>query len=87
MEETQLTVDGIQYDLDPPFFVIATQNPIELEGTYPLPFSQMDRFIIRLHIGYLGDESEKEMLKAQKESMPINYLEPVISCQVVNLQG
>ena len=80
MEETQLTVDGVQYDLEPPFFVIATQNPIELEGTYPLPFSQMDRFIIRLRIGYLDNKSEAKMLKLQKESLPITELEPVISC-------
>ena len=80
MEENQLTVDGTQYDLEPPFFVIATQNPIELEGTYPLPFSQMDRFIIRLKIGYLDKNSEKEMLKAQKESLPIKNIESVISC-------
>lgn len=81
MEENQVTVDGTQYDLEPPFFVIATQNPIELEGTYPLPFSQMDRFIIRLNIGYLDKDSEKEMLKAQKESLPINELDNVISCK------
>jgi MoxR-like ATPase len=81
MEETQLTVDGIQYNLDPPFFVIATQNPIELEGTYPLPFSQMDRFIIRLHIGYLDHKSEEMMLKLQKESMPIKNLDSVITCR------
>ena len=80
MEENQLTVDGVQYELEPPFFVIATQNPIELEGTYPLPFSQMDRFIIRLRIGYLDMESEANMLKAQKESMPIKNLDSVISC-------
>jgi MoxR-like ATPase len=81
MEETQLTVDGIQYNLDPPFFVIATQNPIELEGTYPLPFSQMDRFIIRLHIGYLDHKSEEMMLKLQKESMSIKNLDSVITCR------
>ena len=80
MEEIQLTVDGVQYDLEPPFFVIATQNPIELEGTYPLPFSQMDRFIIRLRIGYLDKKSEAEMLKLQKESLPITELNSVISC-------
>lgn len=81
MEENQVTVDGIKYDLEAPFFVIATQNPIELEGTYPLPFSQMDRFIIRLNIGYLSQDSEKEMIKAQKESLPIDSLKDVISCK------
>ena len=54
MEENQVTADGSVYKLEAPFFVVATQNPIELEGTYPLPFSQMDRFIIRLKIGYLS---------------------------------
>lgn len=81
MEERQITADGNIYKLDPPFFVIATQNPIELEGTYPLPFSQMDRFIIRLKIGYLDNETEKEMLKDQKLKDPIDALEPMIKCE------
>lgn len=81
MEEKQVTVDGIVYSLDKPFFVIATQNPIELEGTYPLPFSQMDRFITRLNIGYLNDSQEKQMLKEQKVSFPLDDLKPVINCQ------
>lgn len=81
MEENQITVDGIKYELPPLFFVIATQNPIELEGTYPLPFSQMDRFITRTSIGYLTQEMEKEMLKQQKKNDPITKLEPVISCE------
>ena len=80
MEEYQLTVDGVQYKLEPPFFVIATQNPIELEGTYPLPFSQMDRFIIRLRIGYLDMKYEADMLKAQKLAMPVQELGSVIRC-------
>lgn len=81
MEENQLTVDGTKYELPPLFFVIATQNPIELEGTYPLPFSQMDRFITRTSIGYLEQEMEKEMLKQQKKNDPIDQLEPVLSCE------
>jgi len=81
MEENQLTADGVKYELPFPFFVIATQNPIELEGTYPLPFSQMDRFITRLNIGYLEQEMEKEMLKAQKRSNPVDNLHSVLDCQ------
>lgn len=82
MEENQITVDGTVYKLDAPFFVIATQNPIELEGTYPLPFSQMDRFIIRLGIGYLAAEEEKQMLKLQRLSSPLDDLKSVLTCDV-----
>ena len=78
MEENQVTADGTVYKLDAPFFVIATQNPIELEGTYPLPFSQMDRFIIRLKIGYLKKETEREMLNSQRVSSPLDFLNPVM---------
>lgn len=71
MEEKQVTVDGVRRGLSHPFLVIATQNPIELEGTYPLPFSQMDRFMTRLSIGYLDSESEKKMLKDQRDDDPL----------------
>lgn len=81
MEEYQITVDGTIYKLDKPFFVIATQNPIELEGTYPLPFSQMDRFIIRLRIGYLEIEEEKQMLKQQRLASPLDDLKSVLTCE------
>lgn len=88
MEENQVTADGNVYKLDPPFFVIATQNPIELEGTYPLPFSQMDRFIIRLKIGYLSKELEREMLKTQRVSSPIENLEPVMDRkEIIEIQN
>ena len=82
MEENQITVDGNIYTLDTPFFVIATQNPIELEGTYPLPFSQMDRFIIRLNIGYLEAEEERQMLKEHRLLSPLDDLKPVIACSI-----
>ncbi|MBN1864676.1 MAG: MoxR family ATPase [Victivallales bacterium] len=81
MEENQITVDGVKYELPEIFFVIATQNPIELEGTYPLPFSQMDRFITRLSIGYLDHGKEKDMLKLQKVSDPLDSLTPVVTCK------
>ncbi len=88
MEERQTTVDGTRYDLEPPFFVIATQNPIELEGTYPLPFAQMDRFIVRLKLGYLAADQEREMLKNRIKRAPIEELEPVIDCaELVRLQA
>jgi len=66
MEEGNVTVDGVPYSLPTPFFVIATQNPVELEGTYPLPFAQMDRFMCRLSIGYMHRDAEMEMLRLQR---------------------
>ncbi|MFT5127856.1 MAG: MoxR-like ATPase, partial [Rhodothermales bacterium] len=81
MEERQATVDGVQHQLTKPFFVIATQNPIELEGTYPLPFAQMDRFITRLRIGYVSAADEKAMLKARVHDSPIDALESVIDTE------
>lgn len=80
MEEQNVTVDGEIHPLASPFFVMATQNPVELEGTYPLPFAQMDRFMIRLGIGYLDRASEMEMLKSQRARDPLEKLEPVMSC-------
>ena len=80
-------VDGKQYKLNRPFFVIATQNPIELEGTYPLPFAQMDRFMIRLKIGYLNPEEECQMLKARVKRSPLDELRSVINCkELVRIQ-
>ncbi len=80
MEEGQVTIDGQKHWLQRPFFVIATQNPIELEGTYPLPFAQMDRFILRLRLGYLAPADERRMVLAQMASPPIDELGPVIDC-------
>jgi MoxR-like ATPase len=88
MEEHQTTVDGVRYPLDDPFIVIATQNPIELEGTYPLPFAQMDRFIIRLRLGYVEADQEREMLKSRIKSSPIDELQAAIDCdELVELQA
>lgn len=83
MEEQTVTVDGHRYPLESPFFVMATQNPVELEGTYPLPFAQMDRFMIRLSIGYLDKESEVEMLRQQQTTDPLDRVEPVMDCQTL----
>src|SRR5439155_11749781 len=77
MEENQVTVDGTTYPLAPPFMVIATQNPIEMEGTYPLPEAQRDRFTARISMGYPSAESELAMLDAHGSSSPLEALEPV----------
>ena len=77
MEERQVTVDGRTYTLTPPFMVIATQNPIEMEGTYPLPEAQRDRFTARISMGYPSAEAELAMLDAHGSSSPLDTLEPV----------
>jgi MoxR-like ATPase len=77
MEERQVTVDGTTHDLDDPFMVIATQNPVEHEGTYPLPESQLDRFTMRLSMGYPSRESELEILDRHGAQEPLQDLEPV----------
>jgi MoxR-like ATPase len=83
MEEENVTVDGILYSLEAPFFVVATQNPVELEGTYPLPFAQMDRFMVRLSIGYLNKQSEVEMLKSQQTVDPLDRVSQVMNCETL----
>jgi MoxR-like ATPase len=77
MEESQVTVDGSTYHLDPPFMVIATQNPIEMEGTYPLPEAQRDRFMTRISIGYPDAEAELAMLDSHGGGSPLDQLKPV----------
>ena len=77
MEERQVTVDGRTYQLDPPFMVIATQNPIEMEGTYPLPEAQRDRFMTRISIGYPDRASELSMLESHGGGSPLDQLKPV----------
>jgi MoxR-like ATPase len=81
MEERQVTVDGTTYPLTPPFMVIATQNPIEMEGTYPLPEAQRDRFTARIAMGYPSPESELAMLDAHGSSSPLEALEPVAGAE------
>jgi MoxR-like ATPase len=78
MEERQVTVDGTTHPLPDPFFLIATQNPIELAGTFPLPEAQLDRFLLRLSLGYPDEATEVEMMAAQKERHPIESLQPVV---------
>jgi MoxR-like ATPase len=77
MEERQVSVDGVTYVLETPFMVIATQNPIEMEGTYPLPEAQRDRFTARASIGYPSPTAELEMLETHGATEPIDDLEPV----------
>ncbi|MEV5507061.1 AAA family ATPase [Streptomyces orinoci] len=77
MEERQVTVDGQTYELPSPFMVVATQNPVEMEGTYPLPEAQRDRFMARVSIGYPGPEAELRMLDAHGARSPLDDLRPV----------
>jgi len=77
MEERQVTVDGTTYPLQEPFMVIATQNPVEMEGTYPLPEAQRDRFTARISLGYPPPAAEREMLNTHGSSSPLDQLKPV----------
>jgi MoxR-like ATPase len=77
MQESQVTIDGVTYELEQPFFVVATQNPIEYEGTYPLPEAQLDRFTARLSLGYPPFREEARMLAEQTTAPPIDNLQPV----------
>jgi MoxR-like ATPase len=77
MQERQVTIDGVSYELELPFMVIATQNPIEYEGTYPLPEAQLDRFAMRVAIGYPTLSDEARMLSEQTSGTPLELLEPV----------
>jgi MoxR-like ATPase len=77
MQESQVTVDGVTYPLDAPFMVMATQNPIEYEGTYPLPEAQLDRFAMRLALGYPPLAEEAKMLDEQTHVPPLDSLDPV----------
>ncbi|WP_119729809.1 AAA family ATPase [Thermomonospora amylolytica] len=77
MEERQVTVDGTTYRLESPFMVIATQNPVEMEGTYPLPEAQRDRFTARISMGYPDPAAELEMLDVHGQSSPLDRLTPV----------
>jgi MoxR-like ATPase len=83
MNEYQVTVDNRTYPLPRPFMVVATQNPIEHHGTYPLPESQMDRFLMRIRVGYPTVESEKEILRNFADSEPLAKIEPVMNAEEV----
>lgn len=85
MEERQLTVDGETRAMERPFLVIATQNPVELEGTFPLPEAQLDRFLLRLRIGYPSAEEEDGILARFERAQPLDALQPVV--QANDLRG
>lgn len=79
MEERQVTIDGVTYPLSPLFLVIATQNPVETQGTFPLPEAQLDRFFMRLSMGYPAPESERDILTHFMENSPLDSLSSVAS--------
>jgi MoxR-like ATPase len=83
MEERQVTVDGTTYELEAPFMVIATQNPIEMEGTYPLPEAQRDRFTARVSMGYPSAQAELEMLQTHGGASPLDDLEAVTDATAI----
>jgi MoxR-like ATPase len=83
MEERQVTVDGISYLLPPPFIVVATQNPVEMEGTYPLPEAQRDRFMARVSMGYPAPDAEVEMLDRHAGHDLLSELQPVTNAEGV----
>jgi MoxR-like ATPase len=83
MEERQVTGDGVTYALEPPFMVIATQNPVEQEGTYRLPESQLDRFLLRISLGYPGRTAEIAILDNQGATDALRNLRPVVTAQEV----
>lgn len=78
MEERQVTVDGVTHELPKPFMVLATQNPIEYEGTFPLPEAQLDRFLLRVRMGYPSLQNEIRILEEQQLQHPIDVLKPVV---------
>src|ERR1700678_1469713 len=84
MEERQVTVDGSTYSLQPPFMVIATQNPVEMEGTYPLPEAQRDRFTARISLGYPPAAAERAMLESHGLTSPLDALQPVATAHDVH---
>src|SRR5215510_1035074 len=79
MGESQVSVDGERRDLTEPFFVIATQNPVEFRGTYPLPEAQMDRFAMQFALGYVESDNEVAILTAQEHTHPLEELQPCVS--------
>lgn len=87
MQEQQTTVDGVTYPLPRPFLVLATQNPIEYEGTFPLPEAQLDRFLMRLSVGYPSVSDEKVLLTHLRREHPITLLKPVVEAtRLIGLQ-
>ncbi|NOZ28458.1 MAG: MoxR family ATPase [Chloroflexi bacterium] len=87
MEERQVTVDGVTRPLPRPFLVLATQNPVELEGTFPLPEAQVDRFLLRVALGYPEREEERQILHRFQTDNPLDHIEPVVSAEQIQEAG
>lgn len=83
MQERQVTVNGVTHDLPEPFMVLATQNPIEYEGTFPLPEAQLDRFLIKVRLGYPKEDDEIDVLERQKLQHPFDTLQPVVGVEEI----
>ncbi len=83
MSEGQATIDGVRYPLPTPFLVLATQNPVDFQGTYPLPEAQLDRFLIQMSLGYPDRDMEVEILFDQAVDVPIDHLRPVLTLEQV----
>jgi len=87
MEERTVTVEGVTYSLPLPFMVMATQNPIEYEGTFPLPEAQLDRFLVVIKLGYPTMQEELDIIEGQRMGHPIDELEPVVNSEeIVKMQ-
>jgi len=87
MEEASVTIDGNTIEIPQPFFVMATQNPIEYEGTYPLPEAQLDRFLMKIKMGYPNQDQEMDVLRRAESSAPIHTIQSVVTAeQVLNMQ-
>jgi len=78
MSEARVSIDGTTHELEPPFMVVATQNPAEFEGTYPLPENQLDRFLMRISLGYPSAEAETEMLDLRPATTVLEQISPVL---------
>ena len=83
MAERQVTIDGVTSELSEPFIVLATQNPIELEGTFPLPEAQLDRFFLKTALGYPGLGDELQIIDDQRDGHPLKHVEPVVSVEEI----
>jgi MoxR-like ATPase len=83
MNEAQITVEGVTYKLEQPFLVIATENPVEYQGTYPLPEAQLDRFALEIKIGYPSEKDEVEILFSRHGHDPLDEIKPVINCKEI----
>src|SRR5690606_576202 len=88
MGESQATIEGVTYPLEQPFMVLATENPVEYHGTYPLPEAQLDRFLMQINLGYPDAEEETAMLFDQSATHPLDQIEPVLTREeVLTLQA